>query len=86
MFGITPMPIFDPTQQTSYLREFMVFFRPGDIVMFKPVDRDGYDKAVEDVDAGRFSPPIREITFDLGEFSKDIDGYNARLEGMINGH
>ena len=86
MFGITPMPIFDPTQETSYLRDFMVFFRPGDIVKFKPIDRDQYDTAVEEVDKGHFSPPIREVKFDLREFSKDIDGYNAKLEGMLNGH
>lgn len=86
MFGITPMPIFDPTQTTSYLRDFMVFFRPGDIVQFKSIDRDAYDQAVEDVDKGRFSPPIREVNFDLREFRKDIDGYNAKLEGMINGN
>lgn len=86
MFGITPMPIFDPTQTTSYLRDFMVFFRPGDIVKFKPIDRDAYDQAVEDVDRGRFSPPIREVSFDLREFQNDIDGTNAKLEGMINGH
>jgi urea carboxylase len=86
MFGITPMPIYDPTQTTSYLKDFMVFFRPGDIVKFKPVDRDGYDQAVEDVDKGRFSPPIREVKFDLTEFSKDIDGYNAKLEGILHGH
>lgn len=86
MFGITPMPIFDPTQTTSYLRDFMVFFRPGDIVKFKPIDRDAYDQAVEDVDKGRFSPPVREVSFDLREFQKDISGYNTRLEGMINGH
>ncbi|MAY62953.1 MAG: allophanate hydrolase [Rhizobiales bacterium] len=86
MFGITPMPIFDPTQETSYLRDFMVFFRPGDIVKFKPINRDEYDAAVEEVDKGRFSPPIREVKFDLREFSKDIDGYNAKLEGMLNGH
>jgi urea carboxylase len=86
MFGVTPMPIFDPTQQTSYLRDFMVFFRPGDIVKFKPVDRDGYDTAVEEVDRRLFSPPIREVRFDLREFSKDIDGYNAALEGILNGH
>lgn len=35
MFGITPMPIFDPTQSTNYLKDFMVFFRPGDIVKWK---------------------------------------------------
>jgi urea carboxylase len=86
MFGITPMPIYDPTQTTSYLKDFMVFFRPGDIVKFKPVDRDGYDAAVEDVDKGRFAPPIREVKFDLREFQKDIDGTNAKLEGVLHGH
>jgi urea carboxylase len=86
MFGITPMPIFDPTQTTSYLRDFMVFFRPGDIVKFKPIGRDAYDQAVEDVDKGRFAPPIREVSFDLREFQKDIDGTNAKLEGMLHGH
>jgi len=86
MFGITPMPIFDPAQTISYLRDFMVFFRPGDIVKFKPIDRDAYDQAVEDVDKGRFAPPIRELSFDLREFQKDIDGYNAKLEGTLNGH
>ncbi|WP_275784512.1 5-oxoprolinase subunit B family protein [Pararhizobium gei] len=86
MFGITPMPIFDPTQTTSYLRDFMVFFRPGDIVKFKPIDRDAYDQAVEDVDKGAFYPPIREVTFDLRAFQKNIAGTNANLEGMLNGH
>ena len=86
MFGITPMPIFDPTQSTSYLRDFMVFFRPGDIVKFRPIDRDGYDQAVEDVDKGRFAPPIREVSFDLRQYQADIDGYNARLEGALHGH
>ena len=86
MFGITPMPIFDPTQTTSYLRDFMVFFRPGDIVKFKPIDRDPYDQAVEDVDKGRFAPPIRDVSFDLREFQKDIAGYNTKLEGVLNGH
>jgi urea carboxylase len=86
MFGITPMPIYDPTQTTSYLRDFMVFFRPGDIVKFKPVDRDGYDQAIEDVDKGRFSPPIKEVKFDLREFQKDIAGTNAKLEGVLYGH
>lgn len=86
MFGITPMPIFDSSQTTSYLRDFMVFFRPGDIVKFKPIDRAAYDQAVEDVDSGRFSPPIREVTFDLREFQKDIDGYNTKLEGTLYAH
>src|SRR6202140_1092555 len=84
MFGITPMPIFDPEQKTSYLRDFMVFFLPGDIVRFKPIGRDDYDRAVEDVAAGSFAPTIRSVTFDLREFQKDIDGCNAKLEGALD--
>jgi urea carboxylase len=84
MFGITPMPIFDPEQKTSYLRDFMAFFRPGDIVKFKPIGRDDYDRAVQDVVAGTFAPTIRNVTFDLREFQKDIDGCNAKLEGALD--
>jgi urea carboxylase len=86
MLGITPMPIFDPEQKTSYLTEFMVFFRPGDIVKFKPIGREEYDATVEEVSAGRFEPRLREVTFDLTEFQRDIDRYNAWLKGVLNGH
>jgi urea carboxylase len=86
MFGITPMPIFDPEQKTSYLREFMVLFRPGDIVKFKPIGRDDYDRAVEEVAAGTFAPVTRAVTFDLREFKRDIDGYNAKLKDALDGH
>ena len=84
MFGITPMPIYDPTQTTSYLRDFMVFFRPGDIVKFKPIGRDAYDADVAAVAAGRFAPPIREVRFDLREFQSDIAAYNRKLEGLLH--
>jgi urea carboxylase len=86
MFGITPMPIYDPKQEISYLRDFMVFFRPGDIVKWKPIDRDAYDAAVAEVEANRFMPRVREVTFDLDEFNKDIDGYNRKLEEALYGN
>lgn len=86
MFGITPMPIYDPAQEISYLRDFMVLFRPGDIVRWKPIDRTAYDGIAADVEAGRFTPLIREVTFDLDEFNADIDGYNARLKGALHGN
>ncbi|MCW6508297.1 5-oxoprolinase subunit B family protein [Lichenifustis flavocetrariae] len=86
MFGITPMPIYDPKQEVGYLREAMTFFKPGDIVRYKAVDREGYDQAVRDVDAGRFDPLIRPVTFDLREFSKNPTAYNHSLEGVLHGH
>lgn len=85
LFGITPMPIFDPEQKAAYLRDFMVFFRAGDIVKFKPIGRDEYDRDVAAVAEGRFAPTIHEVTFDLREFQKDIDGYNTKLEGTLDG-
>ncbi len=86
MYGVTPMPIYDPNQTISYLKDFMCLFKPGDIVKWKPIDRAAYDAAVADVDAGRFAPVIRDVSFSLAEFNRDIDGYNRKLEGVLHGH
>ena len=48
--------------------------------------REGYDAAVADVAANRFVPLIRDVTFDLEDFNKDIDGYNRKLEEALHGH
>ena len=39
-----------------------------------------------DVAANKFTPLIREVSFDLEEFNKDIDGYNRKLEEALHGH
>jgi allophanate hydrolase subunit 1 len=85
MFGITPMPIYDPNQQVSYLRDFMVFFKPGDIVKWKPIGRQEYDHDVAEVEANRFTPLVREVAFDLDDFDRDIDAYNAKLMEALYG-
>ncbi|WP_298380381.1 allophanate hydrolase subunit 1 [Azospirillum sp.] len=85
MFGITPMPIYDPTQTVSHLREFMVFFRPGDIVKWKPINREEYDAITADVATNRYEPRIRNVTFDLDAFNADIDGANQRLMEALHG-
>ncbi|MCP4492095.1 MAG: allophanate hydrolase subunit 1 [Gammaproteobacteria bacterium] len=84
MFGVTPMPIYDPEQSISYLRDFMVFFKPGDIVRFKPINREEYDRIIEAVDAGDYEPSIKPVNFSLSEFEADIDGYNHQLIGGGN--
>ncbi len=86
MFGITPMPIYDPNQEITYLKDFMVFFKPGDIVKFKPIDRETYDKTVADVEAGQFEPLVKPVTFSLDDFNLDIDGYNHKLEAVLYGN
>jgi allophanate hydrolase subunit 1 len=79
MFGITPMPIYDPEQKVSYLQDFMVFFRPGDIVKWKPIGREEYDADIALVQEGRYEPRIQNVVFSLDDFNRDIDATNARL-------
>ena len=85
MFGITPMPIYDPTQSVSYLRDFMVLFNPGDIVKFRPIGREEYDDTIAAVDAGRFHPRIEPATFSLEDFHRDPAGTNAKLLETLHG-
>jgi len=84
MFGITPMPIFDPEQKTSYLKDFMVFFKPGDIVKWKPIDRAEYDRILAEVEADTYTPRIAEVEFDLDAFNADMRGTNAKLLEALN--
>lgn len=84
MFGVTPMPIFDPKQEVSYLKDFMVFFRPGDIVKWKPIDRTEFDRIEAAVAAGTYTPRIAEVDFDLDAFNADMTGTNAKLLEALN--
>ncbi len=84
MFGVTPAPIFDPGQRLSYLRDFMVFFKPGDIVKFKPIDRETYDRAVAEVEAGTFELRVKPVKFVLSEFKRDPDAYNRSLAEVLD--
>lgn len=83
MFGVTPAPIFDPAQRLDYLRDFMVFFQPGDIVKFKPIDRAAYDEAVAAVEAGTFSLRVRPVKFSLADFIREPDEYNRSLVEVL---
>ncbi|QFT60822.1 Kinase A inhibitor (plasmid) [Sulfitobacter sp. THAF37] len=84
MFGITPMTIFDADEEVSYLKDFMVFFRPGDIVKFKPIDRDEYDRIVKEVEEGTYEPRSASVIFDLEDFNGDIEATNAKLMEALN--
>ena len=83
MFGVTPMPIYDPKQEISYLKDFLVFFRPGDLIKFNSIDRSEYDEMLKETDNGQFEPRIRSFSFSLENFNKDMDGYNNILKEAL---
>ena len=85
MFGITPVPIFDPRQEVRHLRDSMVFFNPGDIVKFRSIERAEYDHILNEVEAGKHMPAVKAATFSLNEWQRDSEGYNRKTLEVLYG-
>jgi urea carboxylase len=86
MFGVTPVPIFDPEQKLPDFRDFMVFFRPGDIVKFRPVDKAEYELIRAEVEAGTYRYRQAQVSFTLDDFLADPLAYNATLLEALDGN
>ncbi|MEU4837488.1 5-oxoprolinase subunit B family protein [Nocardia testacea] len=84
MFGLTPLPIFDPQQKHTVFRESMVLFRPGDIVKFRPVDVAEYSQLEAAAARGEDVYRCVSVDFELNEFLADPDAYNERLLGALD--
>ena len=85
MFGVTPIPIFDPLAAHSHIDESMVFFRPGDIVKFRAISSTEYDSISTDVRDGIFTLKTALVEFDLREFEKNSLDYNRALLDKLDG-
>ena len=85
MFGIAAAPIFDPAQALADFKDFMVFFRPGDIVKFKPVTEAEYNSIQAEIAAGTFRYRQAPVTFDLAKALANPEGYNKELMEALNG-
>jgi urea carboxylase len=85
MFGITPAPIYDPTQTHPDFEDFLVFFKPGTIAKFEPIDRETYDALTAQVESRRFRFRQAPVEFSLGRFLADPDGYNRGLMEVLHG-
>lgn len=85
MFGVAAAPIFDPTQALGDFKDFMVFFRPGDIVKFKPVTEAEYNGIQEQISAGTFRYRQVPVTFEPSKALANPEGYNQELMEALNG-
>ena len=85
MFGIAAAPIFDPAQSLPDFTQFMVFFRPGDIVKFRPVDESEYRRIQEQVNDGTYRYRQASVTFDLNRALADPHGYNTEIMEYFDG-
>lgn len=86
MFGVTPVPIYDPEQKTKHLKDFMIFFKPGDIVKFRPIDREEYDAIIEAVEKDEYELPTAPVEFSLEAFEADVTGYPTEILEALHGN
>ncbi|MCU1554818.1 MAG: allophanate hydrolase [Arthrobacter sp.] len=85
MFGVAAAPIFDPAQSLADFKDFMVLFRPGDIVKFKPVTETEYNEIQTQISEGTFRYRQVPATFELSKALADPEGYNQELMEALNG-
>jgi urea carboxylase len=83
-FGITPVPMFDATQKTKFLKNFTTLFRPGDVVKYRAIERKEYDQIIGDIDSGKYEPPTQDITFSIDECEKNPEAYGAKIVEQLH--
>ncbi|AMM34636.1 allophanate hydrolase [Sinomonas atrocyanea] len=85
MFGVAAAPIYDPAQTLADFKDFMVFFRPGDIVKFKPVTEQEYAAIQAEVENGTFRYRQAPVVFELNKALEDPERYNRELMEALDG-
>lgn len=85
MMGITPVPVWDPTQRLGYFKDSMVFLNPGDIIKFTPIDEHKYNEITAQVEDGGFMPNIYPVKFSLEEWKGNPNMYNKQLLEVLHG-
>ena len=83
LFAICPVPIFDPKEELPDFQDSFVFFRAGDILKFRSIDREEYDAIRAEVEAKTYRYRMVDIDFEPLAFFDDPDGYNAELSRKL---
>lgn len=85
MFGLAAAPIFDPAQGLADFADSMIFFRPGDVVKFRPIDEAEYRDIQKQVEDGTFRYRIVPVDLDTEQALADRERYNATLLEALDG-
>lgn len=85
LLGMCATPQVDPTRRLPDFREADWFFAVGDLVVFTPVDRAGYDTIRAEVEAERFRYRQAPVEFVPSAFAADPDRVNAGIMRSLNG-
>jgi urea carboxylase len=83
LYGISPTPVLDVTQEHPDFADSIVFPRPGDIWRYRSIDRDEFDRTRNEVEAGEFRYRTRDVEFSPAAFLRDPQGVNDSLMEVL---
>jgi len=83
LYGRTPIEVLDIEQRLPDFQDSIVLPNPGDVMCYRPIDRDEYDAIREEVEAGTYEFTTDTFEFVPDEFFTDSAGFNDDImEGL----
>lgn len=79
MFGMAPAPVFDLSQSLPDFAEDISFPKANDVLRYRAIDRDEFDRTRSEVQAGTFRYRAREVEFEPAALLADPDAVNREL-------
>jgi urea carboxylase len=86
LLGMCATPQVDPTRRLPDFKDQDWFFVVGDLAVFTPVDRAGYDAIRTEVENERFRYHRVELEFDPVAFASDPETVNRSIRKAIHGN
>ena len=83
LYGRTPIEVLDVEQRLPDFQESMVFPDPGDILNYRPIDREEYDDVREAVEDGTYEYTTATVDFEPEEFFEAPHEYNEELTEVL---
>jgi urea carboxylase len=84
LFGICPGPLVDASQTLPDFRENYTYYRPGDLLRYRAIDRCEYDAIRATVAEGTFRHRSREVEFVPQDWFAAPDATVRRLREVLD--
>lgn len=85
MFGVAAAPIYQPERELPDFADSSVLFRPGDVVVFRPIDEAEWSQIQQDVEAGTYRYRMTSAVFSTAEVLDDPAAAGQRLKEILHG-
>ncbi len=86
LLGMCATPQVYPTRRLPDFKDRDWFFVVGDLAVFTPVDRAGYDRIRTEVENERFRYHRVELEFDPSAFASNPEAVNRSIQKALHGH